>query len=267
MNQNANAVENVIQRMGIYSSVNDFQSIVDNLNRAKSRKYHACMGDTHITSAIRQYCYFRFHEYYESQSLDDINSIEHHLRSNTVFATWFDKFGMEELITDTNLKKQLSSEKGCTRLKGTIFEAFLHLFALDGNTIPDQSCFNECVKRILDNHFDFEEHFLYKNHSYIDTLHLPYKYGYDYKKEFKRLTNTLLRTIPLNAFPIVKDEMTDMYFVTMDKNPLLDIQPIGYKFSCSFKTKNECLNYMIYHFLKERALVDQSRKEKRFSNK
>ena len=94
----------------------------------------------------------------------------------------------------------------------------------------------------------------------MDTLHLPYKKGYDYKKEFKRLANKLKLTIkPFNSFPIVYDAERELYTLTLGANPLLDMMPEGYKFACSFRKKDECLQYTIYHFLKERAIVDQKR--------
>ena len=249
-----------LQNMNIHIRVHDSSTIITELNHATSRKYHAHDGDHRITNAIHNYCFHRFPDLHTNQLLDDITNIEHRLRSNALFAEWFDTFHMAHLITNVNLLKQVQS-KNCVKCKGTIFEAFLSLLAKDQSTSPrdNQELVEDCITTILNENFDFEEYFRYKNHTYMDTLHLPYKKWHDYKKEFKRLTNKLYRTIPFHSFPIVYDAERELYTLTLGANPLLDQMPEGYKFACSFRKKDECLQYTIYHFLKERAIVDQRR--------
>lgn len=260
-NDDRKRLHQIVQKMKIDILVHDSSQIVSQLNRATSRKYHAHDGDIRITMAIHNYCYAQFRHYHERQSLDDITNIEHHLRSNKLFAIWFDTFDMKHLITNENLKKQLRM-KNCVKLKGTLFEAFISLLAKDQSHYSGycQELVERWIKNILDEHFDFEEYFRYKNHTYMDTLNLPYKPGHDYKKEFKRLTNKLLRTIPFHSFPIVHNTDRETYTLKLTANPLLDDIPNGYHFSCTFSKKDDCLQYAIYHFLRERALVDQSRK-------
>ena len=253
-----NSVSLVLQNFDIDIPVYDSESIIKNINDATSRKYHAHDGDIRIMLAIHNYCYHRFHHYHKSHLLDDITDIEHHLRSNALFATWFDKFDMALLLTNNNLKRQIEG-KDCIKLKGTLFEAFLSLIAKDKSKYPSQDIFNMVLTTILNSHFDFEEYLRYKNHTYMDTLHLPYKLGYDYKKEFIRVTNKLFRTIPFHSFPVHYDEKREMYSISMNTNPLLDSIPDDYTFTCSFKKKNSCVQYTIYHFLKELAIFDQNR--------
>lgn len=259
-NDDMQRLEKIIQKMKFDILVHDSSHIVSQLNRATSRKYHAHDGDIRLTMAIHNYCYVHFHDYHERQSLDDITKIEHHLRSNKLFATWFDTFDMKFLITNANLQKQLQM-KNCVKLKGTLFEAFISLLAKDQSRDSGycQKLVEVWIKNILDEHFDFEDYFRYKNHTYMGTLNLPYKSGHDYKKEFKRLTNKLLRTIPFHSFPIVYNANEETYTLTINANPLLDDMPPAYQFSCTCPKKDECLQRAIYHFLQERAMLDQAR--------
>lgn len=249
-----------LQNMNIHIRAHDSSTIIKELNQSTSRGYHAYDGDRRIANAIQNYGFHRFPDLHTNQLLDDITNIANRLNSNALFAEWFDTFHMAHLITNVNLLKQVQS-KNCVKCKGTIFEAFLSLLAKDQSTCPrdNQELVEQCITTIINENFDFEEYFRYKNHTYMDTLHLPYKKGYDYKKEFKRLANKLKLTIPFHSFPMVCDAKLELYTLTLCANPLLDKMPEGYKFACSFRKKDECLQYTIYHFLKERAIVDQRR--------
>lgn len=221
--------------------------IITDINVAETRKFHAYDGDMRLNLALLNYCKKKFRKTKHKKNIQLFSSIVNHLRSNTMFHKWYDLYKLDTFITNHKLKFSSNVNK----FYGTVFEAFISILfshvSLSGG--HKQKYINRFMFNIIEKHFNIEEYLKYYKHSYMDTLHLPYRCFHDYKAEFCALVAKCQIMFDL------KNLHYDEGKIHLKFNPLLpdSKNDISYKITATAKNKKLCQNKLCYKLLKEFA--------------